>query len=1157
MRRGGALSASPPAVAAQAASDSGYFNLADALALAPVLAPRPPPFLRRAHGGLRSSADGRWLPPPPAASVEVTLLHVEAATATVDGLSASILRATGRRVRPTIVGIPAVWSGGQGGAAAAATHVPAVPVGSGLPLGLNGQPLPMLVSASVDAGMTGRPARHAAPSEPIVPSLVGALRVVEHGGAAGGRPLARRGSSGGPVAVPAAAASSAGGSASGGGSAGELHLSCAVDDFDAWCDSKAEPVPSVTLPCDPPVDCPVILRVAASGYAPTRLMLRRRPLERSGPHHRLEGIVRISLRRLQEGEQPAGDPAGGRRLVSAAERRRGAVVVIARVVWKPPYITWPLTRGLSDKAHVFVKDEATSLRAGELPSQRMWRLSRHPISTMGVRVDVVATTGRGVEVLKNHRLDLACPLCATVVPLTGAAQSAVTALNTVLGHMDAEHVRVRVEVESHSFTRQGRGASGADGKGGLRQLFFFRASLRVALFDRYPTPPPRDFSFSRRQLVPVIGIAATAEGAVATQGLRQTPRRPRRSGLSSPLAPERPSPGVLPSTPPPAVDDRQVRARHRCGAAGGAAAAAAADAAQPPTIVAGGKRKRTPPAGLSGVRLYRAGINFPLSIEEALHGDLYDMSDVRWLERLDTERLLDVSDVTVREVYYMRLWNAFIRPSATGFCVYGDVHMRLALVAFVRRHRALLNRLSMWGLVMSHLHELYALGVIDSAGQLAVARACREPLKGGDGGAPAMVERGAVGTSAPVPRGSMAAMLVDGLCAAVGVGHAGGSPAAMGGNDGGAGPIESGLGNHGGLQAVVRELSGRGGARAPGTSGGAAISASRKRAMPPLPSDAMPPTTPTHSTARVASLVSLSSGGRSGGSSAMPTAPVSSGGAVLSFHAAARAGGAAHLFVDLTDTPHPAADTSVGTHATARVAGVDAPVCALPLGAASAAGPSATAHPESSSPVGMVEGRAVSHTGARARGPVSALRFSARPDAVVRPRPSPTPYGLAARGVHANEVIDLDAVPVVPTKRRRMGKGGTGGGSAVVATTPAHDAAALPRGGLAIHMDETHHERATALAPASGRPSPPASGKPPAGRGRAARAPARGTSAATRPSGGSSAGGSSAGAIGTIAQSAPPPAGREVAPRGAHLVADASAPTLSTAWTSGSARQRA
>eukprot|EP00170_Pyropia_yezoensis_P000986 contig_4596_g989 len=151
--------------------------------------------------------------------------------------------------------------------------------------------------------------------------------------------------------------------------------------------------------------------------------------------------------------------------------------------------------------------------------------------------------------------------------------------------------------------------------------------------------------------------------------------------------------------------------------------AAASDklAAGAAAVAIRGKRKRTPPAGLGNVRLYRAGLNIPMTEAEALHGDLYDMSDVRWLERLDTDRMLDVSDVTVREVYYMRLWNSFIRPSATGFGVYGDLHMRLALVSFMRTHRALLERLSMWGLVLSHLHELYALGVLDCAGLLAVA----------------------------------------------------------------------------------------------------------------------------------------------------------------------------------------------------------------------------------------------------------------------------------------------------------------------------------------------------------------------------------------------------------------------------------------------------
>lgn len=810
--------------------DFAYYGLHEALEITRGLAARPPPFLRRAHGKLRSTAEGRWLPPPPPSSVAVSLMYVESATATVDGLSASILRSSGQRVRSTIVGIAAEKSRGGGFASVAGAAGSAPAEGNGLPLGPDGRLLPLRVSAKVDAGATGQQGRSTPPDGPHAPAVTGKLPVMEHAAALGGPRLARLNSGSAATAVVSAPSSSGDPSASVTRPATGLDLSCALDDFDAWCQLMAEPSPVEETPTRASLnaDSPVVLRVSARGYAPTRLILRRQRHQRVGPYHRLEGIVRLTLRRLRDDDQPAGGVAGGRRLVSASERRLGALVVVARVVWKTPYITWPLVRGLSDGAGVAVKDESTPRRNGELPSQRMWRLSRHPISSMAVRVDVRATTKKGVDLLKNHRRDLACPVCNVVVPRTGGAESAVTALNAVLAHMDVEHVRVRVEVESHSFTRPGRGdgePSLTEGKGAPRPPLLFRASLLVTLRDGHPTVSPANYFFSRRHDPPeVAGGGASGDCAANREAQRRTFRRPRRSSQTRAVAVDHLSPASLPSPPSPADGARDARARYRNCNDGGMLPAAASDklAAGAAAVAIRGKRKRTPPAGLGNVRLYRAGLNIPMTEAEALHGDLYDMSDVRWLERLDTDRMLDVSDVTVREVYYMRLWNSFIRPSATGFGVYGDLHMRLALVSFMRTHRALLERLSMWGLVLSHLHELYALGVLDCAGLLAVARAYREPPEGGGGGGGAEKGSGPVDGTTSTPSGRVPTKSGGSLPTEMGGMACGILPAVTGGDCGGGLPVVSRVGSGRGLPFATA------GARSGGSSPG------RRAAGPPL-----------------------------------------------------------------------------------------------------------------------------------------------------------------------------------------------------------------------------------------------------------------------------------------------------------------------------------
>eukprot|EP00168_Porphyra_purpurea_P014949 TRINITY_DN4430_c0_g1_i1.p3 TRINITY_DN4430_c0_g1~~TRINITY_DN4430_c0_g1_i1.p3 ORF type:complete len:163 (-),score=53.87 TRINITY_DN4430_c0_g1_i1:562-1050(-) len=155
------------------------------------------------------------------------------------------------------------------------------------------------------------------------------------------------------------------------------------------------------------------------------------------------------------------DNGGGRRLIPAAKRRRGAVVIVARVVWKTPCITWPMTAASSDAANVVVTEEPGTRRGGDQPTQRMWRLARHPVSTMSMRIEVHARNNKGVDLLDKHRWDLACPLCEAVVPRTGSSEPAFMALNALLAHIDAEHVRLRVVVESHSFARPGR--SGCEG----------------------------------------------------------------------------------------------------------------------------------------------------------------------------------------------------------------------------------------------------------------------------------------------------------------------------------------------------------------------------------------------------------------------------------------------------------------------------------------------------------------------------------------------------------------------------------------------------------------------------------------------------------------------------------------------------------------------
>ncbi|GAB0490456.1 hypothetical protein MMPV_001693 [Pyropia vietnamensis] len=798
-------------------AESPSYGLHEALQLTRDLAARPPPFLRRAHLALRSTADGRWLPPPPPSSVSVSLLYVESATATVDGLSTSILRASGQRVRSTIVGIPAERSGGKDSPGVEDRAVSANLDDSGLRVCLDGRPLSLSVSAKLDAGAVGQQGRNRLTDGPFVPAVSGTLPVIEHAAALGGRPPAHLGK-GGTVKAAASGPSSTGVVTTlAARDATGLHLSCALDDFDSWCELTAAPSQAMAPSTErhPTADRPVVLRLSATGYAPIRLVLRRQRHQRVERYRRLEGIVRLSLRRLRGEDQRAGVVAGGRRLVSASERRLQSLVVVARVEWKAPYIAWPLAQALSDGTSVTVKDDSTPRRNGELPSQRMWRLSRHPVSSMAVRVDLRATTKQGVVLLKNHRQDLACPVCNAVVPRSGGSASAFNALNVVLAHMDAEHVRLRAHVESHSFTRPGlgvRGLSHSKGKGAQVPPLLFCASLVVDLRDGHPTVSPADFFFTCRLGPPgVAGARAAADRAATHDPPHRTPRRPRRGGQTHTAAVDGLSRTSPLSPPLPAAGVHDARGRDRnCNDGGTAPVSTAGElATDGATVAAHGKRKRTQLVSLGSVRLYRAGINVPLTEAEALDGDLYDMSDVRWLERLDTDRMLDVSDVTVREVYYMRLWNSFIRPSATGFGVYGDLHMRMALVAFMRTHRVLLERLSMWGLVLSHLHELYALGVLDCAGLLAVARAYREPPEDGGGGgdmekgtgvvdgATSMASDGvtinAGGSLSAAVRGSAGA----GLPAVTGVEHSGGSPAVSKAGDGGCVPTTT-AGNQGG-----------------------------------------------------------------------------------------------------------------------------------------------------------------------------------------------------------------------------------------------------------------------------------------------------------------------------------------------------------------------
>lgn len=865
--------------------ESRSYGLREALQLTRDLAARPPPFLRRAHVALRSTADGRWLPPPPSSSVCVSLLYVEAATATVDGLSASILRASGQRVRSTIVGIPAERSRGEDSLGVGDGAIPAKFDGGDEQASLDGRPLPLSVSATLDAGAGGQQGRSRLPDGPFVPAVTGTVPVIDRAAARRGPPAAYLGNGGDVKAAAAAAPSSTGAvsALSARGTTG-LHLSCALDDFDAWCESTAAPSQAVGPSTEhhPTSDCPVVLRVSATGYAPIRLVLRRRRYERVERHRRLEGIVRLPLRRLRGVGQRASGVAGGRRLVSASERRLSSLVVVARVEWKAPYITWPLAHALSDGSGVAVKDDATTRRNGELPSQRMWRLSRHPISSMAVRLDVRAPTEKGVDLLKTHRRDLTCPVCNAVVPRTGGTESAFTALNVVLAHMDAEHVRLGVHVEYHSFTRPGRGVgelSLSKGKGASHPPLLFHASLLVTLRDGHPTMSPADFFFTRRLGPPGIsGGRAAADRAVSRDPQRRTPRRTRRGGQTHPAVMDGLSPSSLAFPLLPAAGVRKAPGRHRNGNDGGTAPAASADklATDGATVAVHGKRKRTSPAGLGSVCLYRAGINIPLSEAEALDGDLHDMSDVRWLERLDTDRMLDVSDVTVREVYYMRLWNSFIRPSATGFGVYGDLHMRMALVAFMRTHRVLLERLSMWGLVLSHLHELYALGVLDCAGLLAVARAYREPPEDEGGGGNVEKGSGVVNPSMPMPSSGVNTNSGGSLFAAVGskVGaglpavtlgeHIGGLPSAAVAERGGGSPAISKVGEGGYLPTTTAGNQGAG-------------SQSGRLAAPSRQSNLTPQAPPTHLASHAARLaVSPSAGGRSGsGSSARAVLPTS------------------------------------------------------------------------------------------------------------------------------------------------------------------------------------------------------------------------------------------------------------------------------------------
>lgn len=1070
--------------------ESAYYDLNEALAMTRALAARPPPFLRRSHGALRSTADGRWLPPPPPSSVSVSLLYVESATNTVDGLSASILRASGQRVRSTMVGIPAGKSGswGSGGAADAATSATAG--SSGLPLGVDGQPLPLWVSAKVDAGATGQQTRNTLADGSVAPAVTGTLPVMEHAAALGGPPLARLCNGGGATAAASAPSSSGAASALATRAGSGLRLSCALDDFDVWCDSTAEPSPVVGSPAEPSptADSPVILRVSATGYAPTRLVLRRQRQHGSGRHRRLEGIVRLSLRRLRADDQVARGVAVGRRLVSASERRVGSLVVVARVEWRTPHITWPLARGVPDGAGVAVKDDSTPRRDGELPSQRMWRLSRHPVSSMAVRVDVRATTKKGVDLLKNHRRDLACPVCNVVVPRTGGAESAVTALNVVLAHMDAEHVRVRVEVENHSFTRPGRGEGGLSlgkGTGAPRPPLLFRASLLVTLRDRHPTLAPADHFFTRRHGPPAVaGGGAVGDCAATRDSQRRTLRRPRRASQASPYALERLSPALLPSPLSPAGGVRDARKRHRDCADDGTASAAAADKLKAGAAVAvRGKRKRTPPAGLSNVRLYRAGINIPLSEAEALHGDLYDMSDVRWLERLDTDRMLDVSDVTVREVYYMRLWNSFIRPSATGFGVYGDLHMRMALVAFMRTHRALLERLSMWGLVLSHLHELYALGVLDCAGLLAVARAYREPPEGGGGGGGMEKGGGMVDGVSSRPSNGVAANSRADLLAAMGSKAGGGLPAAVTGGEQGDG-----------LPAVAR-VGGAGGSRVATGGGRGGGSSSARRAVPHLLSDATAEPLPTHPASYMPRCVaSPSAGGRSGsGSSATtvlpanpsPTAPLRIVEVVddSAFHAVGPSKAVLPPSAAATKVSPSRRDASGGVANTTR-----------PSRVVSTTGASTNARHVSSTHTPAMEGKDVLLAGGRSQDDgASTQRLTSR--ALARAG-APARFLSPSRGAFAVEEIDVDATGAARAKRQRV----SGRSAAAVAATVAPSAAAPSASGAAGASRRRASAASGAAADAvvvgapsssSRRPLPASGGSGP-GHCRAAPVPAHG-----------------------------------------------------------------
>lgn len=993
--------------------ESAYYDLNGALAMTRALAARPPPFLRRSHGVLRSSADGRWLPPPPPSSVSVSLLYVESATTTVDGLSASILRAAGQRVRSAIVGIPGGKSGDWGSAGAANAGSSATARSSDLPLGVDGQPLPLWVSATIDVGAKGQQTRNTLADGPIVPAVTGALPVVEHAAALGGLPLARLGDGGATTAAASAPLSSGAESALATRVGSGLRLSCALDDFDAWCDSTAEPSPVVGSPAEPSptADCPVILRVSATGYASTRLVLRRQRQHGSGRHRRLEGIIRLSLRRLRGDDQLARGVAVGRRLVSASERRLGSLVIVARVEWKTPYITWPLARGLPDGTGVAVNDDSTPRRNGELPSQRMWRLSRHPVSSMDVRVDVRATTKKGVDLLKNHRRDLSCPVCNAVVPRTGGAEPAVTALNVVLAHMDAEHVRVRAEVESHSFARPRRGQGGlslGNGTGAPRPPLLFRASVLLTLRDRYPTLAPADHFFTRRHGPPAVAGGEASGDCATTRGpQRRTLRLPRRASQTNPSAAEFLSPASLPSPLSPAAGVRNARRRHRYCNDDGIASVAAADKLEAAAAVAvRGKRKRMPPAGLSSVRLYRAGINIPLTEAEALHGDLYDMSDVRWLERLDTDRMLDVSDVTVREVYYMRLWNSFIRPSATGFGVYGDLHMRMALVAFMRTHRALLERLSMWGLVLSHLHELYALGVLDCAGLLAVARAYREPPEGG-GGRGGMEKRGwTVDGASPRPSNGVAANARGSL------------PATMGGMADIGLPVVTGGEQGDGLPAVAR-VGGAGGSRAATGSGRGGGSSSARRIVPLPRLDATAQAPPTHPTSYVARLAgSPFAGGRSGsGSSATTVLPANPSPT------------ASLLIVGVMDDPaiHPVAASRVLMPPSAAAAKVgpsrrdadgDVANIALPSRLVSTTAASTNARHVSATRIPAVEGVDVFLAGSLSKvdGP-STQRLTPH---VVACAGAPTRSLLASRGVSVVEETDVDVAGGARAKRQRV-----------------------------------------------------------------------------------------------------------------------------------------